>query len=105
MKDSTTQDTPQKLSIAFVDYLTAFFSWLFLFRTAPQIKPGLYFLGDQYEKDAPVLISCNFLLTIVILYHRLKHSHVRLLVIDTKGINVWCSAGKIQEYALFQVRK
>lgn len=89
-----TTRTPQKLSIGLSDYIKMIWNCLFLFKKAYFIKPGLYFTGEIYDKKSPLLVTCNFLSTVILLYRRLRLLSVRLLVIDTNGINVWCSAGK-----------
>lgn len=87
--------SPQKLIISYFDYIKMFLNWLLLFRKKPYIlKPGLYYTGEEYKKNTPLLVTCNFLSTIVLLYRGLKSLNVRLLVVDTGGINVWCSSGK-----------
>jgi len=89
-------NSPQKLTITFFDHLKSLVNWLFIFRFNLAYPPGLYFTGNTYNKNTPLIVSCNFLLTVFLLYYRLKNSNVRILVIDTKGVNVWCSAGKGQ---------
>jgi hypothetical protein len=86
--------SPQRLVISYIDYVKMFFNWLFLFKKTYSARPGLYFTGNEYDKKSPLLVTCNFLSTIVLLYRRLKPLNVRLLVLDTNGINVWCSSGK-----------
>jgi len=86
---------PIPLNFNFIDYIKALISWLFLFMKIYIIKPGLYYIG-QNEKDAPLLVTANNFLTVFLLVRRIKKRNVRLLVLDTKGINVWCSAGKGQ---------
>ena len=94
IQEGKTIRSPQRLRIGPLDYSKMFFNWLFLFKKAYAVRPGLYFIGETYDKKSPLLVTCNFLSTIILLYLRLKSLKVRLLVIDTKGINVWCSSGK-----------
>lgn len=95
IQESNVIKLPQRLAIVWLDYVKMFFNWLFLFSKKPYIvTPGLYFTGDRYDKKTPLLVTCNFLLTVLLLYRRLKALNVRLLIIDTNGINVWCSSGK-----------
>lgn len=70
--------------------------WALFFRILPPYPrrtPGLYTIGRPTADD-PVLVTGNFALTV----HRLA-SAVRgklnawVLVVDSKGINVWCAAG------------
>lgn len=94
-QESDVIESPQQLAIVWFDYVKMFFNWLFLFRKKPYtVKPGLYFTGEKYDKNAPLLVTCNFLSTVVLLYRRLKAINLRLLIVDTNGINVWCSSGK-----------
>ncbi len=58
-----------------------------------KITPGLYCLG-QADKNSPVLVTANYKLTFDALRKELGGQSVWLLVIDTRGINVWCAAGK-----------
>lgn len=57
------------------------------------VVPGLYRLG-QPDKDAPVLVTANYKMSFDMLRRELKARNLWLLVLDTKGINVWCAAGK-----------
>jgi len=57
------------------------------------ITPGLYAVGRP-DSDSPLLISANYKLSFDFLRSALKGENAWLLVIDTKGINVWCAAGK-----------
>ena len=58
-----------------------------------KITPGLYCLG-QADKDSPVLVTANYKLSFDALRRELAGQNVWILVIDTRGINVWCAAGK-----------
>jgi acetyl-CoA decarbonylase/synthase complex subunit gamma len=57
------------------------------------IEPGLYALGEPGEKS-PVLVTANYKLSFDKLRKELPGRNLWILVLDTKGINVWCSAGK-----------
>lgn len=57
------------------------------------IPPKLYAVGVPDDK-APVLVTANYKLTFDCLRRELAGLNVWLLVLDTKGINVWCAAGK-----------
>ena len=57
-----------------------------------RIKPGLYALGSP-GPDSPVFASANYRLSFDALRSSVK-DNAWLLVLDTKGINVWCAAGK-----------
>ena len=87
---------PQKISIEILDYLKAFICWIDSFRRTYAIEPGLYFSGNEYDLNAPLIVTANYHLTVFMLLRRLRGNNVRILIIDTDGINVWCAAGKGQ---------
>lgn len=58
-----------------------------------KITPGLYCLGEA-NKNSPVLVTANYKLSFDALRRQLSGQSVWILVIDTRGINVWCAAGK-----------
>src|SRR5512133_152406 len=58
-----------------------------------KISPGLYRVG-QPNADSPVLVTANYKLTVDKVRKELGGLDVWLLVLDTKGVNVWCAAGK-----------
>jgi len=57
------------------------------------IDPGLYALGDPDERS-PVLVTANYKMSFDRLREALPGRNMWILVLDTKGVNVWCSAGK-----------
>ena len=58
-----------------------------------RVKPGLYALGAP-DSTSPVLVTANYKLTFDQLRSSLDELDAWLLVVDTRGINVWCAAGK-----------
>jgi len=62
-------------------------------RMSYTVKPGLYSIGNP-DSDSLVLVSANYKLTFDILRKNLKGLDCWLLILDTKGVNVWCAAGK-----------
>lgn len=58
-----------------------------------KINPGIYAIGTP-DKTSNVLVTANYKLTFDALRKELEGLNVWLLVLDTKGINVWCAAGK-----------
>jgi hypothetical protein len=58
-----------------------------------QVDPGLYALGEPDDKS-PVLVTANYKLTFDTLRSALPGRDAWILVLDTKGVNVWCAAGK-----------
>ena len=63
------------------------------FRNGYAVNPGLYAVGNP-DKDSDVLVSANYKFSFDMLRRELKGLNVWILVLDTKGINVWCAAGK-----------
>ncbi len=57
------------------------------------VAPGLYAIGKP-DKNCEVLVTANFKLTFDHLRKELTNISAWILVLDTKGINVWCAAGK-----------
>jgi hypothetical protein len=57
------------------------------------VKPGLYRLGNP-TPESPVFVSANYTLSFDVLRSSLKGIDCYILVLDTKGINVWCAAGE-----------
>ncbi len=58
-----------------------------------RVRPGLYALGAP-ASTSPVLVTANYKLTFDQLRSSLDELDAWLLVVDTRGINVWCAAGK-----------
>lgn len=58
-----------------------------------KINPGLYAVGKP-DHTSPVLVSANYKLTFDALRKELSGLDCWILILDTKGINVWCAAGK-----------
>lgn len=63
------------------------------FRNKYIVAPGLYAFGEP-DVNADVLISANYKLSLDSLRQELNGLDLWILVLDTKGINVWCAAGK-----------
>ncbi len=58
-----------------------------------KVAPGLYCVGNP-DKTSEVLVTANFKLTFDHLRKELKNIDAWILVLDTRGVNVWCAAGK-----------
>jgi len=58
-----------------------------------RIAPGLYAVGNP-DEDSPVIVTANYKLSFDHVRRELRRRDVWLLVLDTRGINVWCAAGK-----------
>jgi hypothetical protein len=57
------------------------------------VDPGLYAVGTPDDRS-PVLVSANYKLSFDALRRELSGRSAWILVLDTRGINVWCAAGK-----------
>jgi hypothetical protein len=57
------------------------------------VDPGLYALRNPVA-ESPVLVTANYKLSFDNLRSALPGRDAWILVLDTKGINVWCAAGK-----------
>jgi acetyl-CoA decarbonylase/synthase complex subunit gamma len=58
-----------------------------------RVEPGLYAVGSP-DRKSYVFISANYKLSFDHLRRALDEMNAWILVINTKGINVWCAAGK-----------
>ncbi len=58
-----------------------------------KVEPGLYATGNP-DSNSDVFVSANFKLSFDHLRRALHGINAWILVLDTKGINVWCAAGK-----------
>lgn len=58
-----------------------------------KISPGLYCVGEPSDKS-PVLVTASYKMTFDSLRKELADFDAWILVLETKGINVWCAAGK-----------
>jgi len=57
------------------------------------IDPGLYALGKP-DSHSPVLVTANYKMSFDRLREALPGRDMWMLVLDTRGINVWCASGK-----------
>jgi acetyl-CoA decarbonylase/synthase complex subunit gamma len=62
-------------------------------RQSYAVEPGLYAVGNP-SSESPVFVSANYKLSFDYLRRELAGVDGWILVLDTKGINVWCAAGK-----------
>ena len=85
------QPIPTRLSQA--DHWDHFLARIGVRRSEHRVEPGLYALGDP-TPDSPVFVSANYTLSFDALRSALDGIDGYILVLDTKGINVWCAAGK-----------
>ena len=75
------------------DLVSTFFVRCGINRYRYSVTPGLYGIGTP-DKNSEVLVTANFKLTFDHLRKELDGMDAWILVLDTKGINVWCAAGK-----------
>ncbi|MBN2754316.1 MAG: acetyl-CoA synthase subunit gamma [Candidatus Goldbacteria bacterium] len=57
------------------------------------VEPGVYAVNTP-DENSPVFVSANYKLSFDVLKRELKGINSWILAVDTKGVNVWCSAGK-----------
>jgi hypothetical protein len=89
-----------KTKLERTDFLGTLTARLDIRRNHYKIAPGLYCVGNPGQ-DSPVLVTANYKLSFDMLRRELTSLDAWILVIDTRGINVWCAAGK----ALFSTRE
>lgn len=58
-----------------------------------KVNPGIYAVGSP-DNASPVLVTANYKMTFDLLRQELTGLNAWILVLDTKGINVWCAAAK-----------
>lgn len=58
-----------------------------------KVNPGLYSIGTP-DNTSPVLVTANYKMSFDSLRKELEGINAYILVLDTKGINVWCAASK-----------
>jgi len=62
-------------------------------RMSYTVAPGLYAVGDP-DPESEVLVTANYRLTFDLLRRCIHDMSIWVLVLDTRGVNVWCAAGK-----------
>jgi hypothetical protein len=62
-------------------------------RYSHRVTPGLYALGKP-SPESPVFVTANYTLSFDALRSSLGGIDGFIMVLDTRGINVWCAAGK-----------
>lgn len=75
------------------DYLGQIRCRVSSFRNSYAVRPGLYAAGNP-DRESDIFVSANYKMSFDILRRSLKGISAWILVLDTKGINVWCAAGK-----------
>lgn len=82
-----------KTNLGFRDRLGTLSVRLDVGRNDYKVSPGLYAVGSP-DSQSPVLVSANYKLSFDHLRTHLEGLDAWVLVLDTRGINVWCAAGK-----------
>ncbi|MCL2766723.1 MAG: mercury methylation corrinoid protein HgcA [Peptococcaceae bacterium] len=80
-------------TLSYKDYFGAWKVRWGIGRMSYSVVPGLYALGTP-NFTSPVLVSANYKLTFDTLRKNLTGLDCWILILDTKGVNVWCAAGK-----------
>jgi hypothetical protein len=79
--------------LGFSDYLGTVKVRLDIVRMAYTVQPGIYAI-NQPDANSPVMVSANYKLSFDHLRSNLARISAWILVLDSKGVNVWCAAGK-----------
>ncbi len=95
MSTETVQKTIATVSseLMLSDHLDHFLARIGYKRGDHRVNPGLYAIGKPMP-DSPVFVTANYSLSFDALRSNLTGIDCYVLVLDTKGINVWCAAGK-----------
>jgi hypothetical protein len=79
--------------LVFKDFLGALRVRWGIGRDDYKVNPGLYAVGSP-DSSSDVFVTSNYKLTFDHLRKNLAGLNGWILVLDTKGVNVWCAAGK-----------
>lgn len=99
MNSLKNDNIPQKMNrstthrISFSNRIDHFLARWGYKRNDHRVEPGLYSLGNP-DPESPVFVTANYTLSFDALRASLANINCFILVLDTKGINVWCAAGK-----------
>jgi len=87
-------DVPKvSTSLRLLDHLGTWKARWGIGRMSYSIAPGLYAVGTPTD-ESPVLVTANYKMSFDCLRAESDGIDAWILVLDTKGINVWCAAGK-----------
>ena len=75
------------------DYLGTFMVRWGINRNNYRVNPGLYAVGTP-DSSSDVFVTANYKLSFDTLRKNLDGINGWVLILDTKGVNVWCAAGK-----------
>ena len=79
--------------LCFADRLGGWTVRLSIRRMKYTVEPGIYAVGNP-DSESVVLVSANYKLSFDALRKELGGLDAWIIVLDTKGVNVWCAAGK-----------
>jgi hypothetical protein len=79
--------------LVLTDYLGTFMVRWGINRDNYRVPPGLYAVGTP-DGSSDVYVTANYKLSFDTLRKNLEGINSWILILDTKGINVWCAAGK-----------
>jgi CO dehydrogenase/acetyl-CoA synthase delta subunit len=82
-----------KTELDFLDRKGTILVRLGINRNNYKVSPGLYAIGRPGPSSV-VLVTANYKLSFDTLRKELSGLNAWLLVLDTRGVNVWCAAGK-----------
>jgi hypothetical protein len=82
-----------KTNLFYKDYFGAVMVRWGINRNNFRIKPGIYAVGNPND-SADVFVTANYKLSFDHVRKNLSGINGWILVLDTKGVNVWCAAGK-----------
>jgi len=91
MTDETITTVGTRLS--FRDYFGAFRMRVGAEREKYRVAPGIYKVGAP-SLSSPVFVSANYKMSFDFLRRGLSGINAWILVLNTRGVNVWCAAGK-----------
>ena len=90
---STISITKITSQLTFSDIMGSFKARWGIKRMNFRVSPGLYSLGKP-DSNSPVMVTGNYKMSFDALRKELAGINTYILVLDTKGINVWCAASK-----------
>jgi hypothetical protein len=93
LKDGKKQIPEISTKYRMVDILGAIMVRSGINRNNYRVEPGIYAAGNP-ENTSDVFVTANYKLSFDALRKNLEGINSWILVLDTKGINVWCAAGK-----------
>ena len=90
---SSSQIEPTTSHLTAANHWDHFLARLGIRRGNHRVRPGLYALGRPVP-ESPAFVTANYTLSFDALRSALHGIDGYILVLDTRGVNVWCAAGK-----------